>query len=231
MTASGSAQRPHRDVPTLPREPSRHELAADTAVHVLGILSGLAGAVTLVTLIAGRNGTAGSSALELTAILIYCTGLVAMLVCSAAYHLARAHPRRALLQRFDHAAIFAMIAGTYTPFTVLALDGGWSVVLTTLIWSVAVAGIVLKLWQPRRFHQLSVAPYLLLGWVGLSAFFPLLQALGPTTFTLIAVGGVLYTVGVLFHVWERLPFQNAIWHGFVLAAAAVHYAAVVSAVV
>jgi hemolysin III len=124
-----------------------------------------------------------------------------------------------------------MIAGTYTPFTVLALDGGWSVVLTTLIWSVAVAGIVLKLWQPRRFHQLSVAPYLLLGWVGFSAFFPLLQALGPTTFTLIAVGGVLYTVGVLFHVWERLPFQNAIWHGFVLAAAAVHYAAVVSAVV
>lgn len=225
MTVALRAQRHHLDVPPARREPSRHELVADTAVHVLGILSGVAGVATLVTLIAGHG-----SGLELAAVLIYAAGLIAMLFCSAAYHLARAHPRRALLQRFDHAAIFAMIAGTYTPFTVLALDGGWSVVLTTLIWSIAVAGIVLKLWRPRRFDALSVAPYLLLGWVGLSAFFPLLSALGPTTFALIGIGGVLYTVGVLFHVWERLPFQNAIWHAFVLAAAAVHYAAVVSAV-
>lgn len=222
---------PGRKPPRIsPRIPTRSELAADATVHVLGILSGLAGGVTLVSLIAGHG-----SALELAAILIYVAGLVAMLVCSAAYHLAqnfpRAHPRRDLLQRFDHAAIFAMIAGSYTPFTVLALEGGWSVVLTTLIWSLAVAGIVLKLWEPRRLGALSVLPYLLLGWVGISAFYPLFVALGPTTFALIAIGGALYTIGVLFHVWERLPFQNAIWHGFVLAAAAVHYAAVVLAVV
>lgn len=214
--ATASEQRPH----------SRHELLADCAIHILGLASGSIGAASLLALIAARG-----SWLEFGALSIYAVGLVAMLSCSAAYNLARNSRFRAFLRRCDHAAIFAMIAGTYTPFTVLALDGGWSVVLTTLIWSIAVAGIVLKLWQPRRFHSLSVAPYLLLGWVGLSAIFPLLQALGPTTFTLIAVGGVLYTVGVLFHVWERLPFQNAIWHGFVLAAAAVHYAAVVSAVV
>ena len=221
-------QRRHLDAPAPPRQPSRGELAADAAVHILGLLSGLAGGATLVTLIAGHG-----SALELAAILIYVAGLIAMLLCSAAYHLAhafpRAHPRRDLLQRFDHAAIFAMIAGSYTPFTVLALEGGWSVVLTTLIWSLAVAGIVLKLWQPRRFQRFAVAPYLLLGWVGLSAFYPLFLALGPTIFALIAIGGVLYTIGVLFHVWEKLPFQNAIWHGFVLAAAAVHYVAVLLA--
>lgn len=208
------------------RQPSRRELAADGFVHGLGIASGMAGAATLVALIAGHG-----NALELVAILIYCAGLIAMFLCSAAYHLARTHPKRDLLRRFDHAAIFAMIAGTYTPFTVLVLDGGWSVVMTTLIWSLAVLGIVVKLWQPRRFHSLSAAPYLLLGWVGLSACYPLFVALGPTSFTLIAIGGALYTVGVLFHVWERLPFQNAIWHGFVLAAAATHYAAVVTAVV
>ncbi len=225
MQAHDPVQRRHLDVPPEIRQPSRRELAADAAVHGLGILSGIAGAAALVTLIAGHG-----SGLELAAVLIYVAGLIAMLLCSAAYHLARRHPRRDLLQRFDHAAIFAMIAGTYTPFTVLALDGGWSVVLTTLIWSLAVAGIVLKLWRPRRFDRFAVAPYLLLGWVGLSACYPLYVALGPTVFALIAAGGVLYTVGVLFHVWEKLPFQNAIWHGFVLAAAAVHYVAVIFAV-
>lgn len=216
-----------------PREQSPRELAADAAMHVLGVLSGVAGAVILPTLIAGNAGAA-----ELAAVLLYVAGLVAMLLCSAAYNLVQAyprafpwaHPRRDLLQRFDHAAIFAMIAGTYTPFTVLVLDGGWSVVLTTLIWSLAVAGIVMKLWQPRRFRRLSVLSYLALGWVGMSACYPLYVALGPTTFALIAIGGSLYTIGVLFHVWDRLPFQNAIWHGFVLAAAAVHYAAVLAVV-
>ncbi len=226
MEINRSAPRAHLDVPALPRHPSGAELAADATVHALGILSGLAGAIILVTLIAGHG-----NAQELAAILIYVGGLIAMLVCSAAFHLARRHPRRDLLRRFDHAAIFAMIAGTYTPFTVLALEGGWSVVLTTLIWSMAVGGIVLKLWQPRLLRSFSALPYLLLGWVGVSAFYPLFLALGPTTFGLIALGGVLYTVGVVFHVWERLPFQNAIWHGFVLAAAAVHYVAVVRAVV
>lgn len=193
-------------------------------MHVLGLISGAGAAAILIYLIARKG-----SALELAAILIYVVGLAAMLLCSALYHLARRHPRRDLLRRFDHAAIFAMIAGSYTPFTVLALEGGWSVVLTTLIWSLAVAGIVGKLWQPRRFDRLAALPYLLLGWVGVSAFYPLFVALGPVTFGLILAGGLLYTIGAAFHAWERLPFQNAIWHAFVLAAAAVHYTAILAA--
>ena len=125
-----------------------------------------------------------------------------------------------------------MIAGTYTPFTLLSLSDGWSVGLTAIIWSLALCGMALKLWAPPRSSRtLSVAPYLLLGWIGLSAIFPLLTALGPQTFGLIVLGGLFYSIGVLFHVWDSLPFQNAIWHGFVLAGAATHYAAILDGVV
>ena len=211
---------------TVPRPHSRLELAADCIIHILGIAGGSIGGATLVALIAARGNW-----LELGALLIYAFGMVAMFCCSAAYHLARTSPWRALLRRCDHAAIFIMIAGTYTPFTLLRLDGVWSWGLTMAVWSVAGIGMVVKLCRRCDLRYASVAPYLLLGWIGLIAIDPLFQSLGWQTFTLIAAGGVLYSVGVLFHIWERLPFQNAIWHGFVLAAAAVHFAAVVNGVV
>ncbi|MGE3904564.1 MAG: hemolysin III family protein, partial [Reyranellaceae bacterium] len=154
----------------------------------------------------------------------------AMLICSAAYNLARNSRRRALLRRFDHAAIFAMIAGTYTPFTTLRLDGGWGAGLTAAVWTVATIGIALKLWKPHLVERASIPLYLALGWTIVVAVNPLLGALDPSTLVLLAVGGLLYTLGVAFHVWERLPYQNAAWHACVLAAAAVHYAAVIDAV-
>jgi hemolysin III len=154
-----------------------------------------------------------------------------MFGCSAAYNLARNCLWRAVLQRCDHAAIFIMIAGTYTPFTLLRLDGAWSWGLTTAVWSIAGIGILVKLCRRCDLHYASVAPYLLLGWIGLIAVDPLFRSLGWQTLGLIGLGGVLYMVGVVFHVWRRLPFQNAIWHAFVLAAASVHYAAVFNGVV
>jgi hemolysin III len=210
-----------------PRHHTRYELAADLIVHVIGIAAGSIGSATLVALIAARGNW-----LEFGALLIYAFGIVAMFCCSAAYHLARNSPWRAFLRRCDHAAIFVMIAGTYTPFTLLRLEGAWSWGLTTAVWSIAGIGIVMKLCRGcDDLRYASIAPYLLLGWLGIIAIDPLFQSLGWQTLTLIAVGGVLYSVGVLFHVWERLPFQNAIWHGFVLAAASVHFAAVVTGVV
>lgn len=210
--------------PCRPQNPA--ELAVDRAVHVLGIVAAIPAAVTLVAFSAARGG-----ALELTAILLYVAGLLAMLCCSAAYNLLREHWCRPALRRCDHAAIFAMIAGSYTPFTLLSWSDGWAIGVTAIIWSVALAGIVLKLWAPRRMRSLSAAPYLLLGWIGLSAIFPLLTVLGPQTFGLIVLGGILYSVGVLFHAWHSLPFQNAIWHGFVLAGAVTHYLAILHGVV
>jgi hemolysin III len=157
--------------------------------------------------------------------------MIAMFSFSAAYNLARNSRWRATLRRCDHAAIFVMIAGTYTPFTLLRLDGVWSWGLTTAVWTIAGAGMLIKLCRRCDLRYASAAPYLLLGWIGLIAIDPLFRSVGMETLALIAAGGALYTIGVGFHVWERLPFQNAIWHGFVLAAAAVHYAAVVYGVV
>lgn len=207
------------------RSPSRPELVADGAIHIIGIAGGSIGAATLLALIASRGNW-----LEFGALSIYAVGLIAMLCCSAAYNMARNSPLRAFLRRCDHAAIFAMIAGTYTPFTLLRLDGAWSWGLTTAVWSIAGLGILVKLCRKCDLRYASVAPYLLLGWIGVIAFDPLFLSLNWETLALIVIGGVLYSVGVIFHVWERLPFQNAIWHGFVLAAAAVHYAAVVDGV-
>src|SRR5215510_5906828 len=209
-----------------PRDPSRHEMTADCIVHILGIAAGSIGGATLVALIAARGDW-----LELGALLIYAAGMIAMFSFSAAYNLARNSRWRAALRRCDHAAIFVMIAGTYTPFTLLRLDGAWSWGLTTAVWSIAGLGALVKLCRRCDLRYASVAPYLLLGWIGLIAIDPLAHSLGWETLGLIGLGGLLYMIGVLFHVWDRRPFQNAIWHAFVLAAAAVHYAAVLQGVV
>ena len=208
-----------------PRDHSRGELAADRFIHILGIAAGSIGGATLVALIAVRRDW-----LEFGALLIYAFGLIAMFGCSAAYHLARSSPWRAFLRRCDHAAIFVMIAGTYTPFTVLRLEGAWSWGLTSAVWTIAGLGVLMKLYKGCDVRYAAIAPYLLLGWIGIIAIDPLFRSLEWQTFALIVAGGALYTIGVLFHIWDRLPFQNAIWHGFVLAAASVHYAAVVNSV-
>ncbi len=138
---------------------------------------------------------------------------------------------RELLRRFDHAAIFLMIGGTYTPFTTSGLLGSWSRAMTIAIWAIALLGVSLKLVFPRRLDGPSVILYLMLGWIGLIALRPLLTSLDPVTVILLGVGGVFYSVGVGFHLWQRLKFQNAFWHGFVLFAAACHYVAVLRGVV
>jgi hemolysin III len=198
---------------------------ADRVVHVVGIGLGTAAAIALVVVTA-IDGEAG----DLVPILIYAIGLVAMLGCSAAYNVFNTSLRREWLRRFDHAAIFAMIAGTYTPFTT-RLAGDWASGLTAAIWAVAATGIVLKLLRPRHIEAISIVLYLALGWIGLVAVGPFRSALDARTLALLTLGGVIYTAGVVFHLWRRLPYQNAIWHGFVLVAASVHYVAVIGLIV
>ena len=208
------------------REFAARELAADRAVHLLGIALGVTGAIAIIVI-----ATAMRRLDDLPPVLIYAAGLLAMLGCSAAYNMFRTSRWRDWLRRFDHAAIFAMIAGTYTPFTLLGLKGTWSIALTTVIWAVAAIGIAIKLLKPDRIETVSIGLYLALGWIGVVAAGPFIEAFDPVTLSLLAAGGILYSSGVVFHLWHRLPYQNAIWHGFVLAAAAVHYAAVVGVVV
>lgn len=159
-------------------------------------------------------------------LLVYSLGLMAMLVCSALYNGVNDTPRRDFLRRLDHAAIFVMIAGSYTPFLVVKIDGPWNRWLLIYVWLVAGLGVGLKLMWPYRFERLSVLLYLFLGWTILVAIKPLYSTVSAMTIVLLVTGGVLYSVGVMFHLWERLPYQQPIWHGFVVAGVACHYAAV-----
>jgi hemolysin III len=154
-----------------------------------------------------------------------------MLACSAVYHLVSNPFRRKSLRQLDHAAIFLMIAGTYTPFTTCRLQGVWAIGLTGAVWTGAVTGAVMKLSCPRHLERFSIVAYLALGWVIVVAMRPLLASVDVLTAVFIGAGGVLYSIGIGFHVWRTLPFQNAIWHSFVLVAAGCHYIAILRGVV
>jgi len=201
------------------------EIEADFAVHLFGMFVGGIAAAVLLALAASANLTTFRS------VLAYTVALMAMLCLSAAYHLQRSSERRELLRRLDHAAIFVMIAGTYTPFTACIFNGAWAVWSTASMWAAALAGVAVKLAYPRRFEWISLFLYLALGWAPAIIVQPLLASLERSTMTLIVLGGMLYSVGACVHRWRRLPFHDAIWHGLVLIAAGCHYAAILHGVV
>ena len=166
---------------------------------------------------------------EIGSVVVYVIGLLSMLGASAAYNFWPISPRKWILRRLDHSAIYLLIAATYTPFLLNMKSGMTAALLLGVIWLTAAAGITLKLMWPGRLDRLSIALYLVLGWSGALAYEPA-AALRPLTLWLIVIGGALYSIGVLFHIWERLRFHTAIWHSFVLGAAGCHYAAVMSCV-
>ncbi|WP_416795339.1 PAQR family membrane homeostasis protein TrhA [Ciceribacter azotifigens] len=201
-----------------------YELVADGIVHGIGVVFALVGATALIF-----YASVWSSYAELAAAWVYGLGLVGALAVSFTYNMWPHSRTKWILRRFDHSAIFVLIAATYTPFLVRGAEDGRMLALLAAIWLCAAGGITLKCLFPGRYDRLAILLYLAMGWSGALAFEPISQALPFVTVLLIVVGGVLYSAGVVFHVWERLRFQNAIWHGFVVAAAAVHYSAVVTA--
>jgi hemolysin III len=194
------------------------EQVADTAVHVAGLILGVAGAIVMLVINTPRHG-------QVTPAAIYVCGLIAMLGCSAVYNVWRSCRNREWLRRFDHAAIFVMIAGTYTPLAV-RLPGTWAAGLIVAVWTAAAAGVAAKLGQPRRIEALSIALYLALGWIGLFALEPLRATVDGTILVLLLAGGVIYSGGTAFHVARSLRYGRALWHGCVLLAATVHYVAI-----
>jgi hemolysin III len=208
-----------------PRRESRSEWRVDAMVHVVGLILGVAASVVLAMVALPREAST-----VLVSLAVYGAGLLAMLGCSALNNIAGDGPRKALWRRLDHAAIFVMIAGTYTPFLVIAIGGAWGTGLLVFVWTVAAAGVVLKLLHPGWSETLSIAAYLLLGWTILVAIDRLIAAVSLPALILLAAGGILYSIGVLFCQWDRLPYQKAIWHGFVLTAAACHYFAILDVV-
>ncbi len=199
---------------------SRAERVSDGVVHVTGVVSALVAVPVLITMAMIWN--AGSVAV--CAASVYGLTLVAMLTLSGLYNMFDRSAWSGLLRRLDHAGIYLKIAGTYTPFTLTT--GGHAIWLLIVVWGAATLGAVLKLVDPSRFRWPALALYLLMGWAGLFSGNAFLGDLSPTVLSLILVGGVLYTAGVIFFLWERLPFHNTIWHAFVLVASCLFYAAV-----
>ena len=202
------------------RDYDRAEIALDAVVHGVGLVLGIVGTAVLIAF------TLRSPAIgDLPVAIVYATGLLAMLGFSAAYNLWPVSRIKWVLRRFDHSAIYLLIAATYTPFIAQMKNGLLATGLLVAVWSVAAAGILLKLTLPGRFDRLSIVLYLALGWSGV-AMYEVIVALPAPTLWLLGAGGLLYTFGVIFHFWEGLRFQNAIWHAFVVFAAACHYTAV-----
>jgi hemolysin III len=204
----------------------RGEQLADHYIHLAGLAAGVVGSIVLVAAAAERART-----LMIVSVAVYGIGLVCMIGASALYNFAAPSRRKEWFRRLDHAAIFLMIAGTYTPFALVRMGGAWGLGIAGFVWLVAIAGIALKLLHPHRLEGISTGIYLALGWVIVVALGPLFAAVPPPSVILIGVGGLLYTLGVVFHLWKRLPYHNAIWHGFVLGAAGCHWVAVLDGVV
>jgi hemolysin III len=205
------------------REYSRGERIADGAIHALGIGLSIAGFVALAVTAMPSTDTGTAIALA-----IYGALVVLMFCVSAAYHMIPHVHLKPVLRRCDQAAIFLKIAGTYTPLVVF-LGSLFGYFVLAAVWAAALFGATAKLALGTRFEKVSVAIYLPLGWASLLLAWPIFSTLPVAVSILVLAGGILYTVGVVFHMWERLKFQNAIWHAFVLSASACHFAAVTNA--
>ncbi|WP_170979305.1 PAQR family membrane homeostasis protein TrhA [Roseomonas sp. HF4] len=203
------------------RTSSRGERLADGCIHLLGLSAAFFASVVLM-LAALRS----SGELVVAAAGIYGMGLLAAPACSALYSFAAERRWRARLRRFDHAAIFVMIAGTYTPVVTLSNPTAWGWSVLAAVWMGAIVGAATKLLAPDRLDRSSVLAYLALGWAGLATMGPLLSALRPIEAALLAAGGSLYILGVVVHLSTRLRYNKALWHAFVLVAAGCHFVAI-----
>jgi hemolysin III len=205
---------------------SRAEMIADGIVHAVGIVLAIAAGSALLALAASHAGPG-----EYVAAAFYVVSLLTVLSVSLAYNLWPVSPAKWILRRFDHAAIYLLIAATYTPF-LAQLDGSpLAVSMIVLVWVAAAIGIAIKVLLPGRFDRLAIVFYLAIGWSGIVLVEPLVQTLPTTSIALIVAGGIVYSCGVIFFAWKGLRFHNALWHGFVVTGAGLHLAAMVDCLV
>ena len=197
------------------------EEVASSITHALGGLLATA-ALTLLVVAAA----AGGDATRVVSVSVYGATLVLMYACSTSYHLARPPRAKRVLRILDHASIYLLIAGTYTPVALVSMRGPWGWSLFGVVWSLAAIGVVLKVFFTGRMEWLSVTMYVLMGWVVLVALKPLLAGVPTAGLFWLFGGGLAYTLGVAFYAWDHLPFNHAIWHLFVIAGSVCHFFAV-----
>ena len=202
------------------------EKTADLVVHVVGLTLAAVGGIVLAVLAALYSGV---GAVVATAAYALC--LIAMLTVSTIYNQTRPCAARPILRRLDEAAIFLMIAGSYTPFTTQRFEGAWSIGFTLLVWSMALAGVFAKLVAPRLSDGFWSGVYMMFGWLAVIALKPMMDTVHPIALGLLVLGGLIYTAGVFVFISPKVKFRRAIWHGFVVTGATVHWAAVLVGVV
>ncbi len=206
--------------PMIEMQQHREEIA-NALTHGLGVVLAIGGGAVLITQAALHAG-----AREIVGVSVFVGALILLYTASTLYHLARRPDVKSRLKILDHCAIFLLIAGTYTPFTMAAMRGSWGWSLFGVTWGLAGVGIGLKLFFTGRFAYLSTATYIGMGWLVVIAFVPLTQAVSPSALGWLLAGGVSYTAGTLFYHNRRLPYSHAIWHLFVLGGSICHFTAV-----
>ena len=187
--------------------------------HAAGAVLALGG-MALVPFVVPEHGVR-----RVAAFAVYLLALFGMYLASSCYHAARTPERKALLLRFDHAAIYLLIAGTYTPVMLLAVGGSLGIAILAAVWMIGLAGIVIKCFSRHRFGRWSLILYLAMGWLGIIAVRQMFAGMGALSFGLLLAGGVVYSLGAFFYASGR-PYCHAAWHLFVLGGSTLHYFAV-----
>lgn len=201
---------------------SQGEELANSITHGIGMIFGIVGLILLLIKAADHQ----ADTLTMTSMAIYGSSIIVLFMASTLYH-AIPHPQaKRWLKTFDHCAIYLLIAGSYTPFLLVSLRTPLAIGLMMVIWTIALIGIIMKVAFVYRFKKLSLMTYLVMGWLSLIVIYQLAVHLDIGGLTLLAVGGLVYSVGVIFYVAKRIPFNHAIWHGFVLAGCMCHFFAI-----
>ncbi|MFA0439652.1 hemolysin III family protein [Vibrio sp. 10N.286.49.C2] len=201
---------------------SLQEERANSLTHALGVILSVIGLVLLIL----KATQANSDALTLISMSVYGGSMVTLFLASTLYHSIDSPNQKHRLKTFDHCAIYLLIAGSYTPFMLVCLRTPLAVSLMVVIWMIAVVGIVMKLFFAHKIERLSLFVYLGMGWLSVIPLYQLSQSLDFSGLMLLALGGVVYTLGAVFYACDRIPFNHAIWHVFVLAGAACHFFAI-----
>jgi hemolysin III len=197
------------------------EEIANSITHGIGAALSVAGLTLLVVLAAIYGDT-----WRVVSFSIYGSSLILLYLASTLYHSIQHHKVKRILRIFDHAAIYLLIAGTYTPFTLVSMRGPWGWSLFGVVWGLALMGITFKTLFIGRYEKVATAAYVLMGWLVVVAFKQMVLTIPPGGIVWLVIGGVAYTLGVLFYAWEKLPYNHAIWHLFVLAGSISHFFAI-----
>lgn len=197
------------------------EEIANSITHGIGAALSIAGLVILVVLAALHG-----DVWHIVSCAIYGTSMIMLYTASTLYHSFQNPNVKRIMRILDHSSIYLLIAGTYTPFTLISLRGPWGWSLFGVIWGLAVTGIIFKLYFTGRFNKVSTVIYVLMGWIAVIAIKPMIDIIPFNGLALLFGGGLSYTLGVIFYVWKKLPYHHAVWHLFVLGGTILHFFAI-----